>query len=170
MDDVSARRMLLKASGTDTGLALDIGMGDCACMSFLLAAEGFDVIGVDRSSHAVHVARISASRRRFRGTFRALRADAERLPFDDGQFDVVVAYRTLHHARNIDRVLREMRRVCRKGGAVLVADLNDRGRRHLGHEPDNGRLVGRVSRSLGRLCSEVETKETSWNVMFLCHK
>jgi len=40
MDDVSARRMLLKASGIEAGRALDVGMGECACMSFLLAAEG----------------------------------------------------------------------------------------------------------------------------------
>lgn len=170
MDDVSARRKLLKASGIDAGAALDVGMGECACMSFLLASKGFDVVGVDRSSQAVHAARQAAAGRRFRGSFQARRADAEHLPFEDGQFDVVVAYRTLHHAKNVQRVLREMRRVCREGGAVLVADLNDRGRQQVRHEPDNGRLIARIGRALDRLCSKVEMMDTSWNVMFLCHR
>lgn len=74
MDDVSARRKLLKASGIDAGSALDVGMGECACMSFLLAAKGGDVIGVDRSSQAVHAARQAAADRRFRGSFQARRA------------------------------------------------------------------------------------------------
>jgi len=170
MDDVSARRMLLKASGIDVGSALDVGMGECACMSFLLASRGFDVIGVDRSSHAVHAARQAARGRRFRGSFQARRADAEFLPFEDGQFDLVLAYRALHQAKDVEQVVREMHRVCREGGAMLVADLNDCGRRGLGHVPDNGRLVGRIARALGNLSAEVETVETHMNVMFTCHK
>ena len=170
MDDVLARRMLVKASGIDAGRALDVGMGDCACMSFLLAAEGFDVIGVDRSSHAVHVARQAARGRRFPGNFQARRADAERLPFEDGQFDVVLAYRALHHAKNAEQVVREMHRVCRKGGAMLLADLNDRGRREVGHQPDNGRFIARIGRVLGELCAKAKIMDTSRNVMFVCRK
>ena len=170
MEDVSARRVLLKTLNIEAGRALDVGMGDCACMSFLLAAAGFDVIGIDCSSHAIHAARRAARRRRFRGSFRAQRADAERLPFNDGQFDVVVAYRALHHVKNVARCVREMHRVCRKGGVMLVAELNDRGRRKIGHQLDNGRLLARIARMLDGLCARVKIIETFWNTMFICYK
>ncbi len=170
MDDVIARRKLIEASGIEAGRTLDIGMGDCSCMSFMLAAQGFDVIGVDRSSYAIHVARKAARKRRFKGSFEARRADAERLPFEDERFDLVVAYRALHHANNTRRVIREMHRVCRKGGVLLVAELNDHGQKVLEHPSDNGRLIARIGRILTGLCARVKPLETSQNVMFVCHK
>ena len=52
----------------------------------------------------------------------------------------------------------------------LSRQPHDRGRQQVGHEPDNGRLVARIGRVLDSLCGKVETVETSWNVMFLCHR
>jgi 2-polyprenyl-3-methyl-5-hydroxy-6-metoxy-1,4-benzoquinol methylase len=54
MDDLAGRKSLIKASGLKKGHILDIGMGDCGCMSFFLAKRGFNVTGIDRSSIAVH--------------------------------------------------------------------------------------------------------------------
>jgi ubiquinone/menaquinone biosynthesis C-methylase UbiE len=45
---------------------------------------------------------------------RFLHADAERLPFPDGHFDVVVAVEVLEHLRNPQRGLAEMARVSRR--------------------------------------------------------
>ena len=170
MDDLSARRALLKAAGLKRGRALDVGMGDCACMSFLLAAEGFDVVGIDRSSHAVHAAREQARGRKFRGSFLARRMDAEHLLFAAGEFDVVLAYRAIHHADNVEEVLQEMWRVCRRKGAVLVAELNDRGRREYRHELDHGRLAARIHNLLRRMGGSVRRMETPRNTMFVCRR
>jgi ubiquinone/menaquinone biosynthesis C-methylase UbiE len=45
--------------------------------------------------------------------------DAERLKFDDGEFDVVLAHSGLHHAQSPHRVLLEMYRVARTGIVVF---------------------------------------------------
>jgi ubiquinone/menaquinone biosynthesis C-methylase UbiE len=48
--------------------------------------------------------------------------DVTRLPYRDGQFDVVTCRYVFHHLTDPLVVLREMARVCRTGGRVVVAD------------------------------------------------
>jgi ubiquinone/menaquinone biosynthesis C-methylase UbiE len=48
--------------------------------------------------------------------------DVEHLPYSDGAFSIVVSRFAFHHFTDPQRVLLEMRRVCRSGGRVLVAD------------------------------------------------
>lgn len=49
--------------------------------------------------------------------------DVTRLPYADGAFSIVVSRLAFHHFQDPLAVLREMRRVCRRGGRVVVADL-----------------------------------------------
>ena len=48
-------------------------------------------------------------------------ADMQDLPFETGRFDLVVANHVLHHLREPDRALSEVRRVLRTGGRFLAA-------------------------------------------------
>ncbi len=48
--------------------------------------------------------------------------DAMALPYKDGEFSLVVTRFTFHHVLNPLAALKEMRRVCRPGGKVVVAD------------------------------------------------
>src|SRR4051794_29385218 len=48
-------------------------------------------------------------------------ADAERLPFDDDAFDLVLGHAVLHHIPDLDRAFREFARVLRPGGTLLFA-------------------------------------------------
>jgi SAM-dependent methyltransferase len=47
--------------------------------------------------------------------------DAEDLPFEDGEFDLVVGHAVLHHLPDLARAFGEFRRVLRPGGTVLFA-------------------------------------------------
>ncbi len=49
--------------------------------------------------------------------------DAARLPFPDAQFDVVVCRFAFHHLDDPGLAAREMARVCRPGGHVVVIDM-----------------------------------------------
>ena len=57
------------------------------------------------------------------GAAPVVRAHAERLPFPDATFDASFAVFTVHHWRDQDRGLREMRRVSRSTVVIATADL-----------------------------------------------
>jgi ubiquinone/menaquinone biosynthesis C-methylase UbiE len=48
-------------------------------------------------------------------------ADAERLPYDDDTFDLVVGHAVLHHIPDLPQALREVMRVLRPGGRFVFA-------------------------------------------------
>ena len=47
--------------------------------------------------------------------------DAEKLPFDDESFDLVLGHAVLHHIPHLDRAFAEFLRVLRPGGQILFA-------------------------------------------------
>ncbi|WP_171167692.1 class I SAM-dependent methyltransferase [Streptomyces sp. I05A-00742] len=60
--------------------------------------------------------------------------DAARLPFLDDSFSLVLTRFSLHHVASPEAVVRELVRVCRPGGRILVADMVRRP--ELGGDPD----------------------------------
>ncbi len=53
-----------------------------------------------------------------------VRGDARRLPFVDEAFDVVCSFKMLAHIPNVERAVREMARVTRPGGHLLLEFYN----------------------------------------------
>jgi SAM-dependent methyltransferase len=48
-------------------------------------------------------------------------ADAERIPYDDATFDLVVGHAVLHHIPDVEQALREVLRVLKPGGRFVFA-------------------------------------------------
>lgn len=55
------------------------------------------------------------------GTNRVTLSNAEKLPFDDDSFDIVMANHMIHHVQNIEVALAECRRVLVTGGVLVIA-------------------------------------------------
>ncbi len=125
MDDLKGRELFLRASGLKQGNILDVGLGETGCMSFFMAKKGFNVTGIDSSSHAIHITRRSAKRRKLLGAFSAKRVNAYKMSFEDNTFDAVIAYNSLHHIEKFKSTICEMVRVCKKGGWILVSDFEN---------------------------------------------
>jgi ubiquinone/menaquinone biosynthesis C-methylase UbiE len=97
---------------------------DVACGPGLVvqafAERAAHVVGIDVVPAMLERAReVLADRRNVELTL----GDVGSLPFADQSFDIVVSRFAFHHFHEPVRVLREMRRVCRAGGRVLVCDL-----------------------------------------------
>lgn len=98
--------------------AIDVGTG-AGALALALAPLVREVVGVDRVPELLDRARERASAF---ANVRFVEGDAERLPFADGSFDLVVTLRTLHHVARPEVVLAELVRVTRPGGTLLVVD------------------------------------------------
>ncbi len=99
---------------------LDIGCGDGALASDL-ARRGAIVTGLDADS-----AMIAAARRRTEiegNQLHLVEGQAERLPFNDAAFDLVVAVTVLCFIRDAERALMEMARVLKPGGRLVIGEL-----------------------------------------------
>lgn len=95
---------------------LDVGCGK----GFLLydlteAVPGLEVQGIDVSEYAIEHAKEEVRDRLEVGT-------AGSLPYEDDSFDLVISFNTLHnlYAYDLDRALREIERVGRGPGYVVV--------------------------------------------------
>jgi ubiquinone/menaquinone biosynthesis C-methylase UbiE len=91
-----------------------------------VGAEG-RAVGIDASPEMIAEARKNAARKGREVDFRV--AAIEDLPFDDGEFDVVLSSFMLHHLPGDlkDRGLAEVRRVLKPGGRLLAVDLGRKG-------------------------------------------
>ena len=92
---------------------LDAGCG--AGLAALLAAlRGADVAAIDASAALLAIARERLPHADVR------EADLENLPFDDARFDAVVAVNSVFFAADMAAALRELARVARPGGRIVV--------------------------------------------------
>jgi ubiquinone/menaquinone biosynthesis C-methylase UbiE len=82
------------------------------------ALHGARVTDVDLSSGHLRLARENFASRGLTGRF--VIQDAESLVFDDGSFDLVYSNGVIHHTPNTRHVVREMFRVLKPGGRVIV--------------------------------------------------
>ena len=111
-----ARRAM---EGTPVPSVLDVGCGTGMLSERLLGAfPSCRLAGVDLSP-----AMVERARARLAGRAEVREVDAERLPFHDGAFDLVVCNDSFHHYPDPDRAAFQMWRVLRKGGALVLGDV-----------------------------------------------
>jgi SAM-dependent methyltransferase len=99
--------------------ALDVGCGPGLTDGFLVGRFG-ELHGVDVSQPMVERAAIANPDAHYRVT------PGDRLPYDDGTFDLAFAVNVFHHVEGAGRsaLARELARVVRPGGLVAIAEHN----------------------------------------------
>jgi len=115
-----AKRLTFIRRHTQPGPALDLGCGT-GRLSERVAAAGYDVVGIDPSQGMLHLLH-----QRQPG-FPAVTGDGTALPFPDDTFALTYCIAVMHHIADpilVRRTLREMARVTRPNGHILVWDHN----------------------------------------------
>lgn len=105
---------------------LDVGCGpgtDTIPLAQLVGREG-RVVGVDKDAEMVAVANLRAAEDGVAEWTKHYQLNSDNLPFDDGFFDAVRAERLYQHLQDPLPTFREMLRVTRTGGYILVLDTD----------------------------------------------
>ena len=106
---------------------------DVACGPGVVAADAAvrvqpgEIVGVDLSDRMVDAARLLAQQRQIANA-RFQRMDAEQLDFADCSFDVALCALGLMYVPNPEQAVREMRRVLRPCGRMVIAVWGERQR------------------------------------------
>jgi ubiquinone/menaquinone biosynthesis C-methylase UbiE len=114
-------RLVTAIAPTGIERALEVATGP-GYVAMALAARCREVVGVDLTAAPLEIAERTRNQRGLKNvSFRM--ADADNLPFADGQFDIAVCRFAFHHFQQPGRVLAEMCRVCRPRATIAIEDL-----------------------------------------------
>jgi SAM-dependent methyltransferase len=121
--------------------ALDIGCGGGQTIN-KLAATVAQVYGIDCAAGSAAASRAHNKRLVVEGRVRVEQASMSRLPFADDKFDLVTAIETQYYWPNLRGDMKEILRVLKPGGQLMVVAENYKGAR-------NDTLLGPVMKLLG---------------------
>lgn len=99
-------------------IVLEAGCGDGFFIPNLLKKKPKKVIGIDISRYLIEIAKKEIREKNVEFYQMDLR---KRLNFRDNFFDVIVSYNVLQEIKDISRPLREMRRVLKRGGKLIIS-------------------------------------------------
>lgn len=113
---------MLRLAGDLQGRSvLDVGCGDGTLALACWESGTAQVAGLDLDTRMITRAAAFAAQHQVTIGYTVGRADT--LPFGDKSFDLVVSVATLTFVPEADRVVREMARVLRPGGRLVIGDL-----------------------------------------------
>ena len=148
--------------------ALDVGTGFGSNVKFLsehLSKES-SIWTIDASKEMLENVKIEMRNQKLDHNIQFLVADASKLEFESGFFDLIVSVMVLHHIASLDSALPEMSRVLKKGGRIILADYLPSAGKHLDfesrhHEKDffDPKVVAKTLKQAGVSSVEISKKD-----------
>ncbi|MBZ5553460.1 MAG: methyltransferase domain-containing protein [Acidobacteriia bacterium] len=120
-DPARLLRLVSAVDPSPNSRVLEIATGP-GYVALSFAAHCREVVGVDITAAPLAIAEETRLARGLNNVSFRL-ADADHLPFSDGEFDVVVCRLAFHHFEAPETALQNMTRLCRVDGTVAVEDL-----------------------------------------------
>ena len=166
-DREAATSFIIDSAGPLSPPILDIGTGK-GLAAIEIARRGVPVTSVDVSEEELRMAFLNARAAEVDRNIHFHIGDANELPFDDDQFELVTMINVLHHLDEVEGIFGEVSRVLAPEGRFLVADFTDEGfevldRIHLSegrtHERMNAVEFDEVSRMLPKFGLECRGRD-----------
>src|SRR5690606_25947132 len=120
-DLLRAGELISQSIPAASGRFLDVGCG-AGHLSFAVAGALASVVAVDPSPNMLATVQRAANEKGL-ANIQTVQAGAESMPFDDDQFCVVASRYSAHHWLKLPEALKEMHRVVKPGGYLLMIDV-----------------------------------------------
>ncbi len=139
--DEEPRRVRLAAEVSEAvkrevSLRADMDVLDYGCgtglVSLFLQPLVKSITGADTSDGMLEILRAKVAAQRLTNV-QTLHLGTERESLPAERFDLVISSMTLHHIEDLEKLLREFRRVLRPGGVLALADLDSEDGSFHGH-------------------------------------
>ena len=116
----AALEYIKKHSATEKKISiLDISCGSGELLKELVKKGFKNIYGIDIAPKM-----LLAAKRKLASYAKLYEADVNKLPFKDKKFDYVLSTEAFHHYYDQKKALQEMKRVTKRKGRVIVADIN----------------------------------------------
>ncbi len=105
-------------------LVLDIGVGTGQIPELMLSRRGdMEMLAIDLAQEMLKIATIRLASAGLYDRCKLARMDAKKMRLPDAKYDLVICNSTIHHIPDPHLVWREIARVCKPTGAIIVRDL-----------------------------------------------
>lgn len=122
MEDEKLYKEIVERLGKAENI-LDIGCGEGELCNHLAKTTKKKITGLDISNAGFKNAKKRAARIKVPNLVECVKGDAHNMPyFKDDEFDAITMLYTLHHIEDEERALREIRRVLKPKGRLIMAD------------------------------------------------
>ncbi len=102
---------------------LELGCGNGCMWKNCVLPEGVKLYLTDLSEGMLE----TAKKNEYKTDVIFNKVDIEKIPYEDGSFDMVIANMMLYHVPNLEKALSEVKRVLRKGGKFYCATFGENG-------------------------------------------
>ena len=96
---------------------LDLGCGNGNIINLLKKERKADYYGLDISENMIEEAKKKCGE-----DVKFTVGDSENLPYQDGQFDIIICNASFHHYTNPESAIKEIKRVLKTGGTLILGD------------------------------------------------
>ncbi len=123
--DVKWRKKVVKIIGKNNPkqiLDIATGTGDLAIMMAGLNPD--KIIGLDISAGMLDVGKQKIANANLSDTIEMIVGDSENIPFDDNSFDAITVSFGVRNFANLDKGLKEIKRVLKPGGTFVVLETS----------------------------------------------
>jgi demethylmenaquinone methyltransferase/2-methoxy-6-polyprenyl-1,4-benzoquinol methylase len=103
---------------------LDVATGTADFAVATMRLKPVEVIGVDIADEMLKIGREKIAKRGLSNRITLQPGEAENLKFDSGSFDAAIVAFGARNFENLEKGLREMRRVLRDGGRIIVLEFS----------------------------------------------
>jgi len=114
------RRHAVEFINKTRGRVLEVGVG--TGLSLPAYGKHLEIVGIDLSPEMLEKARERVAEERLTNVTALLEMDAGELAFEDASFDTVVAMYVMTVVPDPEKVMRELSRVCKPGGDVIIVN------------------------------------------------